>query len=369
MFNKATEYIDKVIKEKKLPLLDVLVYKDHELLYRHSGSYTGKHGEEDILSMYSCTKVLTAVSGMRLVEEGKIALNDPVGKYLPAFENAYTVDEDGNKHKEVITVKHLFTMSSGLDYNLNRPLLIKFAKENYENATTAEVLSILPKYPLHFTPGKRFLYSLSHDVLGAVIEVVEGMSLADYMQKYIFEPLGMKDSTMKSEGYIKNPPQCYEILDDLSFIPEKGNTYKHFHPTKNYASGGAGLISTALDYSIFADTLASGGKSKSGYQLIKPESIEMMKELAFDCMDINSTYTCAQGPDYGYALGVRIRKVKNEYGIPKGEFGWDGAAGSYTLIDTDNNISITMGMNILAWPKAFSGDHLAIANLIYEELI
>ena len=72
MFNKATEYIDKVIEEKKLPLLDVLVFKDHELLYRHSGSYTGKHGEDDILSMYSCTKVVTAVSGMRLVEEGKM---------------------------------------------------------------------------------------------------------------------------------------------------------------------------------------------------------------------------------------------------------------------------------------------------------
>lgn len=369
MFSKATSYIDRLIEEKKLPLLDVLVYKNHEILYRHSGSYTGEHGEDELLCMFSCTKVLTAVSGMRLIEEGKISLDDPVSKYIPAFENAYTVDESGNKNKEVIRVRHLFTMSAGFDYNINRPLTVKFSRANYESATTADVISTLLEYPLHFKPGERFLYSLSHDALGALIEVVENMSLAEYMRKYIFEPLGMKDSTMKSEGYINNTPTCYEILEDNSFIKERGNSYKHFHPTRSYVSGGAGLIGTASDYAIFADTLAAGGASKNGYRLLKPETVELLKEEQFSSLNVKNTYTCVQGKDYGYGLGVRVRTVENEYGIPKGEFGWDGAAGSYTLIDTDNGISITMGMNILAWPKVFTGEHLAIANLIYKELL
>ena len=369
MFTNATNYINKLIDEKKLPLLNVMVYKNHELLYKHCGSYTGIHGEDELLCMFSCTKVLTAVSAMKLLEEGKISLDDPVSKYIPEFENAFTLDEAGNKHSEVITVRHLFTMSSGFDYNRRTPEILKLAEEKYESATTTDVICKLLKNPLKFKPGERFLYSLSHDALGALIEVIEGMSLAEYMQKHIFTPLGMKSSTMQSEKFNDNPPTCYNILEDDSFTPENGDVFRGFNITKNYVSGGASLVSTAEDYAIFADTLASGGKAKNGYQLIKPETIEKMKEVQFDCLNVKNTYTCVQGKDYGYGLGVRVRTAALECGIPKGEFGWDGAAGSYTLVDTDNGISITMGMNILNWPQVFKGEHLAIAKLIYEEII
>ena len=368
MFNKATAYIDKLIEEKKLPLLDVIVYKNHEPIYRHWGSHSGKFGDKELLCMFSCTKVLTAVSGMKLIEEGKIALDDPVSKYIPAFAEAYTLDENGEKRPEVIKVRHLFTMSSGFDYKIAIPEIVKLSKEEYDTASTIDVISQLLKKPLNFSPGKNFLYSLSHDALGALIEAVEGITLAEYMEKNIFEPLGMKNSTMKSESYINNPPINHDIIPG-GYEVEKGNTYKHFHPTKNYSSGGAGLISTAEDLAIFADTLAAGGKAKDGYQLMNPETIEKMKEIHFLAIDVNNNYTCVQGKDYGYGLGVRVRTAPLECGIPKGEFGWDGAAGSYILVDTDNGISITMGMNIMNWPEVFRGEHLAIAKLIYRELI
>ena len=366
MFNSATAYINKLIEEKKLPLLNVMVYKNHELLYKHFGSYTGKHGEEEPLCMFSCTKVLTAVCGMRLIEEGKIELDAPVSNYIPAFANAYTLDENGNKHSEIITVRNLFTMSTGFDYKITTPEIMAVSKERHDTAGTVEVITALLEKPLNFKPGERFLYSLSHDALGALVEAVEGMTLAEYVQKNVFEPLGMKNSTMKNTDYINNPPTNYDILEDNSFEVEKGNTYKHFHPTKNYASGGAGLVATAEDYAIFADTLASGGIAENGYRLLKPETIEKMKELQFDCLNVKNNYTCVQGKDYGYGLGVRVRTTPLECGIPVGEFGWDGAAGSYTLVDTDNGISVTMGMNILSWPIVFKGEHLAIAKLIYE---
>ena len=368
MFNNVTAYIDKLIKEKKLPLLDVIVYKDHELLYRHWGAYEGKFNDKDLLCMFSCTKVVTAVSGMRLIEEGKISLDDPVSKYIPAFKDAYTLDENGEKHPEVITVRHLFTMSSGFDYKLTSPEILKIAKEEYDTAGTIDVISQLLKRPLNFAPGKNFLYSLSHDALGALIEAVEGITLAEYMQKNIFEPLGMKNSTMKSAEYVNNPPVNHDILPD-GYEPEKGNSYKHFHPTKNYVSGGAGLISTTEDFAIFGDTLASGGTAKNGYRLLRPETIEKMKEIHFLAVDVDNSYTCVQGADYGYGLGVRVRTSPLECGIPKGEFGWDGAAGSYVLVDTDNKISIAMGMNIMNWPVVFRGEHTEIAKLVYEELL
>ena len=368
MFTKATNYIDKLIEEKKLPLLDVLVKRGHKEVYRHTGSYTGEFGGDEALCMFSCTKVLTAVSGMKLLEEGKISLDDPVAKYIPAFSEAFTLDENEEKCAEVITVRNLFTMSSGFDYNRMTPEVIKLAEERYDTATTTDVVSEFVKRPLQFKPGERFLYSLSHDALGAVIETVSGMNLAEYMQKNIFDPLGMENSTMYCEKYAENLPIVYKITDS-GFESDGGKTYSARNPVKNYRNGGSHLISTVSDYSVFADTLASGGESPDGYRLIKPETIEKMKEVHFNALNVKNTFTCVQGTDYGYGLGVRVRTAPHPSGIPVGEFGWDGAAGSYVLIDTDNNISITMGMNILSWPKIFTGEHLEIASRIYEELI
>ena len=369
MFENATAYIDKLIEEKKLPLLDVVVKRGHEEIYRHYGAYNSAASGKELLCMFSCTKVLTAVSAMRLVEEGKIALEDSVSKYIPQFKNAYTLTESGEKKYEDIKVWHLFTMSSGLDYKLTTPQIFKLSKENYENATTLDVILSLLENPLHFEPGERFLYSLSHDALGALVEVVSGLSLAEYMQKYIFDPLGMKNSTMYADKYVQNPPTNHDIIEGYTYEKEKGNTYKHFHPTKNYMSGGAGLISTVEDFSVFAETLASGGTAANGYKLIGEKGIELLKTPVFDALDLKNNFTCVQGTDYAYGMGVRVRTKALECGIPKGEFGWDGAAGSYILVDTDNGISITMGLNILNWPQVFAGENLAIAKLIYEEIV
>jgi CubicO group peptidase (beta-lactamase class C family) len=368
MLKRATDYIDKLTYEKKLPLLDVLVYKDHKEIYRRTASYTGKHTADELLTMFSCTKVLTAALGMRLIEEGKIELDAPVSNYIPKFSSAYTLDENNNRHPEVITVRHLFTMSSGFDYKLRCPEILRISEEKYDTASTVDVICALLDKPLNFTPGDHFLYSLSHDALGALIEAVTGLTLAEYAQKYVFDPLGMKSSTLFYQKYIKNPPTVYDIVEN-GYEPEKENTCRRFHPTKNYVSGGGGLISTVKDYAILADTLAAGGTGENGYRLLKPETIEKMKGVQFDCLNVKNNYTCVQGKDYAYGLGVRVRTVKDSSGIPVGEFGWDGAAGSYTLIDTDNAISITMGMNVMNWPEIFRGEHLAIARLIYEEII
>ena len=341
MFTKTTAYIDKKIEEKKLPLLDVIVYKNNELIYRHCGSYSGAHGENDLLCMFSCSKVLTAVCAMKLIAEGKIALDDPVSKYIPAFEKAYTVDEKGEKHKEVITVRHLFTMSSGFDYKLTTPEILKFAKENYETANTVDLISQLVNSPLHFKPGEKFLYSLSHDALGALIETVEGITLAEYAEKYVFAPLGMKNSTMDSRKYINNPPTNYDILEN-GYEVEKGNTYKHFHPTKNYVSGGAGLISCVEDQILLADALANYGVGKSGNRILTRAGIEIMRanHLTPEQTAVFSSYDHFRGYSYGYGVRTNINPALVGNLSPVGEFGWDGAKGSYFSADPENRVAI-----------------------------
>ena len=178
----------------------------------------------------------------------------------------------------------------------------------------------------------------------------------------------MKNATLFYEKHSENPPTLYVPTKNGFELKEK-DYYATRHPVKKYRNGGSSLVSTTEDYAIFADTLAAGGVAKNGYKLLKPESIEMMKKVEFDSVDVKNTFTCVQGTDYGYGLGVRVRTKALDCGIPVGEFGWDGAAGSYILVDTDNGISITMGMNVLSWPEIFKGEHLAIAKLIYEELI
>ena len=265
MFTKATAYIDKLIEEKKLPLLDVFVYKNHELLYRRCGSYSGNFGKDELLCMFSCTKVVTAVCGMRLIEEGKIDLDAPVSNYIPAFADAYTLDENGEKRPEVIKVRHLFTMSTGFDYKIACPEILKIAKEKYDTATTLDVICELLKKPLNFTPGKNFLYSLSHDALGALIEALEGVSFAEYAQKNVFEPLGMKNTTfdITTDNYDSIAIQyAYDNLSRSAVeVPKDSNRYRF---GSEYQSGGAGLLTTVDDYILLADALANFGVGKNG---------------------------------------------------------------------------------------------------------
>ena len=365
MFEKVKDYINNVvIKKIGIPYFDLCVYKDHKQIFRY---FTGKDlvcGNEK-LCMFSMTKPITSVLAMRLIEENKLSLLDDVGDFLPNYNNAFILDKDGNKVNVKITVKHLFTMSAGLNYNLFSPAIMEIKEQTNNAANTVQVANALANDALQFVPGKQFLYSLCLDVLGAIIEVVSGKKLSEYMSEIIFNPLNMKNSTIK---HIKNIPYYYASDNKGNIFKTDATVYNNFFISDNYESAGAGLISTVDDYSTFADTLACGGISKTGYRLLKNETINKIKEEQFSSLNIKNNFTCVQGSDYGYGLGMRTRTKKLDCGLPIGEFGWDGAAGSYVMMDTDNSVSIVMGMNVLDWPNVFSGEHLNIVKLIYSDL-
>ena len=198
-FSPITAFVEKVIRqEKKVPGCDLRIMQNHKLLYHHISGDADFEGtkpltENNIYMLYSCTKIMTCTCVLQLMEQGLVGMDDPVSKYLPEFSKVFLM-KDGNpvQPEKTMTIRHLFTMSAGFDYHLKaQPILDTIAKNPH--ASTLDIVNALPRSPLHFEPGTRFQYSLCHDVLGAIVEVVSGKRLSEYMKENIWEPLGMKD--------------------------------------------------------------------------------------------------------------------------------------------------------------------------------
>ena len=372
-FSPIIDYIENtLITEKKVPGCDLKIMRGHETLLRYSSGardYAGSESirSDDIYMMYSCTKPMTCAAAMQLVERGIIALDDPVSKYLPAFQNAFLI-KDGKQvaPKNTMTVRHLFTMSAGLDYNRDTRPIRELIAAN-PRAGTIDIVNALASSPLQFDPGEKFLYSMCHDVLAAVVEVVSGTRFSEYMRKNIWEPLGMKDTGFRlPEEKQHRLVALYECDGPGSYQPFMNKS--EFNLTENYESGGAGLYSTVEDYSLFADAMACGGRGITGKQILQPETIDLMRTDQLGSYVMDTRFGCAAGPGYGYGLGVRTLIDESASRSTPGEFGWDGAAGSYVMIDPEYALSIFFAMHVRAWPTLIGCGHAPIRDMTYDIL-
>lgn len=373
-FKPLSDYIEKVlIGEKGVPGCDVIIKKEHETLFRFSVGHSDYDrkipvSSKDIYYMYSCTKPITCTAAMQLIEKGEFSLDTPVREILPAFADVFLM-KDGVKIRpeRTMTVRHLFTMSAGFDYNFNSEA-IKEAVKNNPFAGTVEIVNSIAQMPLCFEPGEKFKYSLCHDVLAAVVETVSGMRFSEYLEKNIFSPLGMTDTGFilpeNKKERISALYRCYE-RGKYESIPQSNM----FQLSENYESGGAGLYSTVDDYILFAEAMANEGVGLSANKILKKESIDLMRTEQLSEYSVDSSFTCAAGPGYGYGLGVRTLIDKSGgQKSPLGEFGWDGAAGSYVLIDPTNKLSIFFSMHVMNWPMLIGCGHAPIRDLTYEIL-
>lgn len=369
MFENVSNYVkENLIERKNIPYIDILVKRNHQTVYRYMDGFRYNPTGKEILYMYSCTKPITAVCAMQLIKQGKLYLEDEVSKYLPEYNEVFLLDKNNNriKPKNKIKIKHLLTMTAGLTYDRETRAINEVLQKTNCMATTRQMVSAFAKHPLAFEPGTDFLYSLCLDVLGAVIEIVSGLTFGQYVQENVFSPLEMNSCTFDEKRFEGKIKQCFTYKNG-EYVPD--DLFHLMKLSKNYESGGGGLIGTVEEYSIFADTLACGGISKSGYELLDKSHVLLMSTEQVSKLSVNNSFTCVQGEDYGYGYGVRIRKKALSEGVPVGEFGWDGATGSYVLIDMKNKVSITIGMNLLNWPNIFNGEHLNIVKLIYQDLL
>ena len=366
-FEQTARLMERLVEQMKLPYLEVLAFQGTEQVFHKTIKPADCAGRDKIL-MFSCTKPVTAVCAMQLVERGVISLEDKLVDYVPAFAESYFIDENGEKQVVGgdITLRHLLTMSAGLDYNLMRKPEVLELLKNCPNANTEQIIDAIAKSPLNFRPGERFLYSLCHDVMARVIEVASGLKFSDYVKENIFAPLGMGDSGFRMD----DPDRMLPLFNGArGFVEPKECSNTYLVPTTEYDSGGAGMVSTAADYARFAVALANGGVGANGNRVISAESIDRMRQVEISVDDVKNEYTCVQGADYSYGLGVRTRIRPTEWGLSVGEFGWDGAACSYLMVDPVKNISVVIGMHLAGWTAMFMEKHLEIVKTIYEELL
>ena len=368
-FTNLKTCMDKLIDEHNVPGLDVIVNYDHKEVFRYTRGFSDienkrKMQGNELYDIYSMTKLITCVCALQLVEKGKISLDDEIFKFLPEFEKMKISEhdfDDGTKvmtgtgeekqiksdftgfAKNQITIKHLFTMSAGLDYAIGSDYIQNAVSSGVKS--TREIVKTFSQTVLGFEPGTRFRYSLCHDVLGAIIEVVSGKKFGDYMKENVLEPLGMKNTSFD----VSNDERVMVKYRKENGVVKKVGQGNWFRITDEYQSGGAGLVSTTEDYALFLDALACGGVGKNGNRVLSEELVKLMGTNQLSGKALEDFDKLRKG--YGYGLGVRTHLDPSSSGSlsPIGEFGWDGAAGAFALVDTKNKLSLTYLQQMYGW--------------------
>lgn len=381
-FRKLTDYLDSLHNEG-IPGCHVAVWQDHKEIYSYMTGWRDEALTEPMKGdetywMYSVSKLYLAVSIMRLKEAGKLSLEDNIAKYLPAYEKI-TVRECGNivPACRPMTIRQLLSMQSGMDYLLDTPGITGVLKRNNGHGTTRELVDAMAEDPLNFHPGDHYSYSLSHDVLGAVVEVISGMTLGEYYAKNIFDPLEMPTMSFKMTPEKRARLSArfeYCDADHTSKPVDRDGCVYVLSP--EYESAGAGLIGDVADYMKFADALANDGVGANGYRLLSRASIDEMRSNQLkgeSWTDFCNRHVVRAG--YGYGLGVRTMvdpvagaSLVGTARSPVGEFGWDSAAGAWVMVDVEKHLSAFYAQHVLKCHYSYDVIHPAVRDLIYDGL-
>ena len=357
MFEKTKQFLDSYL-EMGVPGFDLAVYKNGECILRYMNGYADlenkiRHTGKERYNIYSCSKVITCTAALQLWEKGLFSLDDKLSDYMPEFENIKVRTNEGIvKPNSPILVKQLFEMSAGFSYDIPAPSIIKCQKETNGVCQTREFMKYYAEDPLYFHPGDFWAYSLCHDVLAAFVEVVSGEKFETYVKKNIFDVVGMNDSTFmlpKEELETIAPQYRFENGKAVN-VGKDIVTYKF---GSEYASGGAGCISTVDDYVKFLEGLRKG-------ILLKPETVEFMRT---DRLNDKTRREYWLKETHGYGLGVRCPKGEK----PKGEFGWGGAASAFLSLDLEEDLTVYFGCHLLSSPA--NGLRIFIPRFIKAELL
>ncbi|MEA4890746.1 MAG: serine hydrolase domain-containing protein [Clostridiaceae bacterium] len=321
-------------------------------------------GRDCLFNIYSCSKIVTVTAALQLYERGHFLLDDPLYNYIPEYREMDIKGEDGKeiKAKNPMTLRHLFTMTSGLTYNTHTAAFDKARSLTDGKMNTLTVAKCIASDPLSFEPGTRWQYSLSHDVLAAVVEVISGKKFRDYVQEHIFDPLAMHESYYHNENVRDRmaPQYIYENTNEIDMVKlqssadnkQSGRIVRRdksdFDLGSEFDGGGAGITTSAADYSKFASALANYGMGANKERILAGSTVELMRCNQLS-EKVKKDFTWSQLKGYGYGLGVRTLMDKTASGSTGNlkEFGWGGAAGATVLIDADIGLSLFYAHHML----------------------
>ena len=387
-FDKLTEYIDSLIKEYGIPAADCKITIGHEVVYRHMTGYSDYENTKPVTMdtlyrLFSATKLVTMTAVLQQLERGNLRLYDEVRDYLPEFDRMTVADEfkfefplHWPKSTDRIHYAHntiriidLMSMTAGLSYDTTSQELKELRDRSCNQASTREVVATIAKMPLVYEPRTRYSYGLGHDVLAAVVEVTSGQKYSEYLIDNIFDPLGIKEFHFhwENDKSLSNRicAMYMGVFGTDEIKRDDGILSGSFKITDNYESGGAGLAGTVDAYSMFIDALSNGGVGANGVRILSEDSVKLFT-VPCTTGQMSDDFAIAGKVGYEYGLGVRVLVNEKVSKSPLGEFGWDGAAGAYALVDTTNHISIFYTQHIIGFPKVYHEIHPRIRDLAYE---
>jgi CubicO group peptidase (beta-lactamase class C family) len=361
---------DKYIGPGKLPCAQVQVLRSGSLVYE---SVIGRRDIErdvaltrdTVYRIYSMTKPITSLVFMMLVEEGRVALDDPVTRFIPEWKNLgvysagtgpWVTTPCARPMQMVDLLRHTSGLTYGFQMRTNVDAAYRTLKvaDRDRSLNTERFVDELSRLPLEFSPGEAWNYSVSTDVLGVLIERITGKPFAQVLQERVFDPLGMKDTRFIvgedqkarfAACYLPTPAGGMSLLDD----PQKSP----FLSEPVFFSGGGGLVSTADDYMRFCRMLLAGGQL-DGHTLVSPATLRLMtanhlpggKDLTALSRSLFSESTNA-GVGFGLGFAVVFDPVRAMVPSSPGEYYWGGAASTAFWIDPVEDIAVVFMTQLL----------------------
>jgi CubicO group peptidase (beta-lactamase class C family) len=382
---KLGEFFRNEVSTGKIPGAILLIQQHGKPVYHES------FGVQDVVSkapitdqtifrLFSMTKAITSVVAVKMLDEGKFSLDDPIAKYIPSFANVKVGVEkkadDGTKTLELVppnrppTVLDLMRQTSGITYGFYGDSLVRKAYKaadiyagDYDLAEFAERIA---KLPLHNQPGALWQYGHSTDVLARIMEIVSGKSLIAIEREELLDPLGMKDT-----GFFVTDPEKQKLLaqpvpNDSDFRVGREN-----NPTvpKKMMFASGGMVSTMADYARYAQMLVNGG-TYEGKTILSPKAFKLLTtDQVGPGSGVERDYFYFPGDGFGFGLGLAVRTDPGNAKPPPpgdlGELKWDGASGCYFVIDRKQDMFFVL---LEQTPSERQRIQKAVKQLIYEAM-
>ncbi len=362
---RVDSFLQELVAQGIVPNAQALVVRRGEVVLRSThGLADVESGRvaraDDIYRIASQTKALVTVGLMQLYERGAFLLEDPIADYIPAFREMQVLGEKDSLSGAYalvpalrpITIRHLLTHTSGLSYGLPDGLDSLSAVPFFaslENETTEQVVDRIARRPLVSQPGEAFVYGLSVDVLGRLVEVLSGQSLDVYMREHLFDPLGMDDS------YFYLPEKKAARLVSLYSKPSRdgalvlhaNDTYRDFPVSgaRRYFSAGAGSVGTIDDYARFCQMMMHGGEL-DGVRILSPKTVAYMTRNQIGELEVWD-----RADKFG--LGFMVFTDRTRYGdlVTPGAYTWGGMYCSEYTIDPAEELILLVYFNVHPIPQ------------------
>ncbi len=383
VLSNIRNYLDETyVKDGKYVGTLTLVARKGEVAYLDALGFMDRENErpmqeDTIFRIYSMTKSITSVAVMQLLEKSRFRLDDPVYWYIPEFKNV-GVFQAGvypnfltSKPERPITIKDLLTHMSGLTYGFMYRTNVDAAYRSSDTTrpdNLQQFIESLSELPLEFSPGDKWNYSVSTDVLGHLVEVVSGLKLDEYFKQNIFEPLGMADTDFSC------PEEKLNRLASLYEHNPSGEPKLMEVPALDvkFLSGGGGLYSTMSDYYQFASMLLNKGEL-NGKRILGRKTVEYMtmnhlpdgKDLT-EMSESAFSETPYAGVGFGLGFSVMVDPAKSQTLSDVGEFGWGGMASTVFFINPKEDMLVIFLTQLV--PSSTYQVRRELRSLVYSAL-